>query len=397
MTASTSSPSGAERKPPIYQKNVNKWLLSIIIILTSFIIAHFYLILWSSKLQPLGSMKNFREPSQDKLESEEARELEFWVHRYVRWHKANRHNASRVAVYMPVRAGLGDNVEGMLNLWGYAVTTNRLFLLAPSTLSAMMSESTKKEFMYNKKEDGKFGPLLGKIRVRSMMLSRAITLLKGPTPVAALSLAGSDRPHEFALRPPRYIYRGQIPDFSENVKRAIAKILLEPSEELIKLKNDFLSSNRMGDGKPYFAYHARLGRGVGEKGHHRFSNVNYTYISECAADKLLRIAERYGIKSRDLRVFLATDTADFRIVFEKAMLKKTPRSRVHYMKNDPTHFRYTRGHSAHAKLQVENIILGDAREIIAFWSGFSKVAQWRGKSVKLHEMYYDSCPHRDLQ
>jgi len=299
---------------------------------------------------------------------------------------------------LPVRAGLGDNVVGMLSLWGYAVATKRLFLVrivSPHPFGRMVSESTKHEFVYNEKEDSKFGPLVEEHRiVHNIMRAYTINLLKGPAKVAALHVAGSESPHKFALRNVSY-YSGKIPEFSERVKSAITKILLDPSEELLKLKARFLSSNALDYGKPYFAYHARLGSGLGEKGNPRFANISYTEISECAAEKLLRIAQKYGIKSRELCIFLATDTAAFRIVFEKAMSKKAPHSRVVHMKNPPKHFKNTRDHRGQLRIQLENIILGDAKEIIAFWSGFSLVAQGRGQSKKLHEMFYNSCPRMD--
>jgi len=281
-------------------------------------------------------------------------------------------------------------------MWGYAVTTNRLFLLGmtwPIPLAKMVSESVKSEFIFTK-EDLKRGPLVGKnMHVTGRMGSDPINLLKGKAPIAALHLAGSDRPHEFAMRPPVYKYPGKIPNFSENVKIAITKLLLEPSEDLVKMKDEFLSKNGLDDGNSYLAFHARLGRGIGENMNPRFSNINYTYISECAADKLWRISERHGIKSRDLRIFLATDTSEFRTIFERAMQRKSPHSRVFYRTNAPKHYLAIRDYQRHAEIQLENIILGDAKEIIAFWSGFSNVALWRGKATKLHEMYYNSCPH----
>jgi len=74
------------------------------------------------------------------------------------------------------------------------------------------------------------------------------------------------------------------------------------------------------------------------------------------------------------------------------MLKKAPNARVVYMKKEPRHYAGARNYSAQVQIQLENILIGDAKEIIAYWSGFSNVALWRGKAIKLHEMYYRSCP-----
>ncbi len=56
-------------------------------------------------------------------------ELEFWVHRYMRWHEQNRHNATGVAMFMPIPHGFGDNLKGIVHMYGYAVLTKRLFLM----------------------------------------------------------------------------------------------------------------------------------------------------------------------------------------------------------------------------------------------------------------------------
>lgn len=308
MTASNASVFAQERKDVITsRKNAHKWTSWLIVFLSCCIFAHFiFLLLQSSNFTSIGTMSILREYNKDKMDHEKARELEFWVHRYVRWHKANRHNASRLAVFLSVRAGLGDNVHGMLNLWGYAVLTNRLFLVGPIwpyPLHPTLSEATKLEFIYNLRQDRKFGPLVGArmlVPNKGELLPHTIDLLKGPTHVAALHLAGAESPHEVALRLPRYIHNSEetytLPNFSRSVKSAITKLLLDPSDELLQLKNSFLSQHGLDDGKPYFGYHARLGTGVNEQGNRRFANISYNYISECAADKQRQIAGRYRIE-----------------------------------------------------------------------------------------------------
>lgn len=114
----------------------------------------------------------------------------------------------------------------------------------------------------------------------------AIDVLKGPTSVAAVSLAGTD----------------------VGSKKNDYKILLEASGELLRLKNEYLARNKLDDGRPYFTFHERLDRGVKECGSRRFSIINDTYILQCAADRLRRTSERYGISRGNLRIFLVTDT-----------------------------------------------------------------------------------------
>ena len=135
------------------------------------------------------------------------------------------------------------------------------------------------------------------------------------------------------------------------------------------------ANHGLNDDLPYFAFHARLVRGIGEQ-RERFASIGHQYISECAADKFVRISKRYGMESHNLRVFLATDTPAFRVAFKMVMLRKAPHSRVVYMKNGVTHFLNMHDHKAHLQMHLENMILGDAREIVSFWSGFSLVARW---------------------
>lgn len=392
MTASNAPAVVSERRALIS----HRWPLRFFILLTTCIFIQLFFILRSIITLPANSsMIISRESSQD----EKARELEFWVHRYLRWHKTNRHNASRVVVFSPAYSGFGDNVRGMVNMWGYAVATNRVLLIrfrSPYPLGTLVSHSTNREFIYDEKEDRKFGPLAeGKKQLGKRIEENSVSLLRGPAPVTAFRVTNSENPRDFALRTSSVSYPEKIPLFSDVVKSAITKILLAPSDELLQLKNSFLKRNGFIDNKPYLAFHARLGRGVGERYKMRFHDLKLDFISDCAADKLWQIAKTYEIESQDLRVFLATDTPDFRNIFKKAMLKRAPNSRVIYMNNRVTHFLKTHGHQAHVEMHLENILLGDAREIVAFWSGFSLVARWRGQATKLHPMYYHSCPHRD--
>lgn len=396
MTASNVSDS--ERVALISnRRNVRKWLLRFIKFLTLCIFLHFFFLALSMNLSPKESTTIPRESIQEEMENEKERELEFWVHRYLKWHEANRHNASRVAVYNPLGAGLGDNVYGMINLWGHAVVTNRLLLINfnhPVPLATYLSNRTRREFVYNK-TDEKFGPKIGchlYFPRPASPNSTAAILLKGAVPVVCLHMSHVRDAHEFAELPPPY--PGKVPKFSDAVRTAIGNILLEPSDELLSLKNDFLSKNGLSNGKPYFAFHARLGKGVGEKYMGRFRAINYVYVSECAADRLLRISKEYGIAPKDLRVFLATDTPSFRAIFAEVMEDLVRGSRVITTEHRVKHFKDTRDHFAHLNIHLDSILLGDAREIIAFRSTYTQAAKWRGKAVKLHEMYYHKCPHK---
>jgi len=158
----------------------------------------------------------------------------------------------------------------------------------------------------------------------------------------------------FAERPPNY--QGYVPKFSYEVKRAITRILLEPSNEILKEKNKFLARHKMDDGRPYFGFHARLGRGVGESHNPRFSKIDFEAIARCNAERMRRIGESHGIDRANLRVFIATDTPDFRIVFKKAMHKIVSGSKVIAMNNDVSHFTKSTAHSSQVQMHVENII-----------------------------------------
>jgi len=320
-----------------------------------------------------------------------------------RWHEANRHNATRVAVFLPVeKAGLGQNVAGMLNLWGYAVITNRLLLINftyPYPLGNLVSMRTRAQ-----QDSRKFGNIYGgNIRMptsRSTMWNGVVQLLKGSIPGVGLRVTNSDKPHEFALRDPVLGYKDKdknpVPEFSPVVKRAITRILLEPSEEILGKVNALLSRQGFNHGLPYFAFHARLGFGIGEGTDSRFASaaIDYEAIARCAAEKLVRMGEKYDISPRSLQVFIATDTPSFRPIFEKAIMNVAPDSNVMSMKENQLQHSSNMGkHTSQVNMHVENIVLGNAIEIIALRSGFSQVAYWRGIARKLSPMYYTFCPH----
>jgi len=109
----------------------------------------------------------------------------------------------------------------------------------------------------------------------------------------------------------------------------------------------------------------------------------------------MQVGGKYGMSSHDLQVFIATDTPPFFAVFREATKKIGPRSKVVAMNtNNIAHFLESKSHSSQVQMHVENTVLGDVQEIVAFRSGFSQATKCRRKTAGLNQVYNIFCPHR---
>ncbi len=319
-------------------------------------------------------------------------DIEFWVERYLQWHYKNRDTAKRGAIFLPVPAGLGDNIKGMINLWGYAVLTNRLFLLdvtTPYPLKEVLSERAIRHFVFDPETDKRFVRRVGdkiRISVKLPLWDHVKKLLRESHPTVALHMSISDRPDTIARD--LGFSKTPVPAFSRRVQRAIARIILEPSDEVKSVIHRYKARWKLDASTPYVAVHARLG-GVGEQAIKRFARIQgkSEKIAQCTATRILALAKKKGLGA-PLHIFVATDTAKFRAYFETSVRKESPSSFVHYMESDVHHYADVSNRSAHVNLHAENLLLGGAEHIIAFRSGFSQVATLRGHADMLVIPYY---------
>ena len=328
-------------------------------------------------------------------DQEDDESVKFWVRNYIEWHDVNRVNASRIAVFLPIKAGLADNVKGMLNMWVYSVLTKRLLLLSsnePVPITDVLSDRAIGRFIYRKQFDGNNLTWKGnhlKFSYNSGLTPTMRELLRGNHRIVALHMSKA-QPIPNLIPRLRSIHFGSIniPPFTESARRAVTKILLEPHPALARTVDDF--SRRVG--APYLAVHARLGAGTNEAKHHRFAFIRGRErdIAFCLARAVHRLA-----RDDSQPVFVATDTPSFRLVFRRALREIMPRASVHHVDGNVAHYRWLKGgkagRKAHFAMHAENLLIGGAEHIVALESGFPEIAYWRGRSRSYNKVSFKEC------
>ncbi len=191
--------------------------------------------------------------------------------------------------------------------------------------------------------------------------------------------------------------RGNLPAFSLAVRRAITKLLLEPSATLNRTRRRVSAELGLCDvsaecaptQQHYIALHARLG-GVGEENEKRFRKLKdkYEMVARCLAGWVTQVAKKQNI--RQPRIFLATDTPQFRELFNRTM----GGNRVRWLDLEGTrlvHSSTTNSTRSHTIMQLDNLIIANARHIVTFKSGFSDVAFWRGDARSFQTLWHHHC------
>ncbi len=321
--------------------------------------------------------------------------VRFWFRNYLAWHDMHRTNATRVAVFLPIKAGLADNVKGMLNMWAYAVLTRRILLLnaeEPVPIADVLSQRAIGRFVYRREFDGEKSTWKGddlKYTYVSGLTPSMRELLRGRQRTVALHMSKA-QPIMTLIPKLRSIEYGstRIPPFTRAARRAAAKVLLEPNPLLIRTVNDF--TRRVG--APYLAVHARLGRGTNEARHHRFAAIRGRErdIALCLARQAKRLA-----RNEQQPIFIATDTPSFRRLFRAALHREMPRASVHHVRGSVAHYRWLKGgdagRKAHFAMHAENLLIGSAEHIIALESGFPEIAYWRGHARLYKKVLFKDC------
>lgn len=342
--------------------------------------------------------------------------MNFWLEQHLRWHDANRNNRStRRLIFQTIGAGLGDHIKALVWAYGYAVLTKRLLLIdwpSPYPIETVLSDRARHRFIYRSELDSAgVGPGYGldfNFEYRQGLTPSMLNLLVSDVHTVFLRI-GPAQPPDAVIKKLRGSRWGNktLPRFSWNARRAVTKTVLEPSSELLKYligerhhlalcayhescddENLFERWTRAivyGGStlqrRQYFAVHARLGLGTNESHITRFASSlgHERQIAECFA----RAVKSYAAPSKDPVVFVASDTASWRLLFKDVLLKLLPRAKAVHLDQRPTHFRSIRSGSKHGRetflnLHAEMLLIGDAQRTIAFSSGFPAVGFWRG-------------------
>jgi len=326
----------------------------------------------------------------------------FWISNYMKFHDANRHNRSaRYAIFLPIKAGFGDNVKGMLNMFAYSVLTRRVFLihsLHPYPLETILSAKAMSRFIYSQQLDGNMSRWVGHrlpFHYNSGLTPTMRQLLRSKHKYVAVHMSKAQAMESLISRLRSPVYKNvHIPEFSTHVRRSATKLLLDPSAE-IRRDIKWMLEEFEFSGNPYIAVHARLGIDTGESRHHRFRRLRgkEKSLAKCLANHVKAISKSEGIRYPN--VFVATDTRGFKRLFRRTILDVDilPRSTIRFMNvRNITH--YNTKHilrSSIVQMHIENLLLANARHIVAFESGFADIAYLRGNAKSYTEITYKSC------
>lgn len=325
-----------------------------------------------------------------------AKDINFWVTRYLTWHDANRNTAPRRIIKIPSRGGFGDNVIGMTSVWVLAVLSRRLFLInatTPYPLAEVLSHRARRRFLYSPRDDnglfaetmrrgyrsndsvlsteikhGEFSAVRGDIRTVFTRIT-----IHAPPSISFRHLAG-DR---------------KLPRVSAQVRRAMVRAMFEPSRELLRQHAHVARQLKLRD-REYVAVHARIGAGTLETYNERFRPIlmRQRTVANCFARKVVELGAS--------QVLLATDTPAFRGTFAAALRRVSPGSRSVSYNSEVVHYeRLERqkdgGRKAHFDMHVENLLVANAKHIVSFHSGFSQVAYWRGLAESYTVLTHGEC------
>lgn len=266
-----------------------------------------------------------------------------FIRNYMLFHNKHRRTANRYLVFTPSGGGLGDRFQGMLYAYWAAVASKRVFLIKwndPFPVQDFVKEADdNSDIFYDSTSDK---PRQARLRNGSTIPEIAYLTNKKTTPehferilasnVHTVEMKTSRYPTQFSgifidSHKPKELPRSEMRNVLStfNFKRAVLHHVLQLSDEMrehhervsraMGLRSDE-SSPHDNQRRPYIGIHARLGKGVREDAG-RFQNISkhFEAAARCLASRGVRLSILSG--SPPLPVFLATDTEEFKGIFEK--------------------------------------------------------------------------------
>lgn len=320
-------------------------------------------------------------------------EIDFWFKDYLKWHQTQRNQSNRRIIFVPTTSGLGDMVKGMLTLWYVSVLTNRVFLIKDRDnkmpLSTVLSHDAKKNFLYVPILDRVNGTNSERHLIKSRFPKEVLSALSGNiTNVyvqAQYFVKNVNQLSDFNTN------QKTLPSLSINLKKKIVHRLLDSSEALeIDVNNALIShglcvahNKRCKEGHShYVGVHARLGAGIGEHNERRWGLLSnhYEKVASCFLKHVENISSSVTGKKK---VFLATDTPIFIRLFNETIQKsRSSRYELSSLSSKTKHFKDMNktDWNVFRDMHVEHIVLGHAKHIVSFQSGFSLTAYYRGSA-----------------
>lgn len=390
--------------------------------------------------------------------------IKLFVDDYLTFHIANRNKAgTRYLLFRPQRAGIGDRTGVLLYSYWLAVMSKRVLLIDwvnPFPLQEFITNARAgANFFYHNRTDRARGIVMGldpfdntsKVIVMNgtemdyawdekMMMSGAPVVVSH---FNRMQRSFSDAFVKFAK--PAHISISDMLNIRANANfhRVVFHRVFRLSNELIRdhmllshrlhLRAPYMarevarfarnlsdslpaatrawsatSALNMTSYTPYIGVHARIGKGVGE-GRERFEQItlHMTKAAKCLASRAIRLSHMAG--EPDLPIFLATDTAEFRKLFQ-TVVGKMGHKRIRVLSGDwdivhSTRMAATgRGNVKPTDAGVRRvmwgsymdlIMLGHAQHVLALYSSFPRLAVRLGDSETLTELRNDICLKND--
>ncbi len=352
------------------------FLVKLRITLVLFIVTALVLVFGTTKVQSKQQLKMSK------------KSIDFWVNNYLRWHDAHRHNTSRVAVLLPSTDSLADQVSSIMNVWAFSVLTNRLVLLGvnqPFPLSNVISSHARERFGFEGYRDMRISTLRAPNIVHSDRGRLSYQQVRSDAPVVVLQLSKMKHPSALISA----LAKGKkVPPFSLEVRRRIARLLLEPSNAVTQAVNSFstqhgLCTRDQQNGRQtetsnpctrHISIYAQFKT--------RYGRRNIAKVVSCFARHVRRIVEREN--NHSLTIFVHTDSSEFREELKKAL-------RFVKLKTKAYHPYYDAKLDGQVRVHAENVVLSNARHIVGFQSGFSRAAFLRGHAKSYTIIRPESC------
>lgn len=355
------------------------------------------------------------------------------IDNYVSWHTRTRasYEAARVKgrLIKPPRLlvvrsdlslthGLGDRFRGIVTAYFLAVLSRRLFLIdwrAPIPLSLAFVSPSEANFTYDETLAPHY-PFNDSFVVQGNYYHMSDYY---KTNVTTLFLDSVPKPNVTRwFNPPERRRRdnwllNRLAKYKELepcvVIPLIFRALFRPTPLLRttlghRINQRQMKALKISDGTPFMAIHARLGYGLGEiqTDSGRFdlqrSGTSMLGMARCFVDAVAAHVE-WSTPSSEPRVFLATDTPEFRPLVSTELAKRVPKAHLVSMDADVKHVR-----DLSAKTQkdidsfmdtfVDVFLLSSASVLFNLRSGFSDLAVWMGATCRQHLITYEHCSNK---
>lgn len=367
----------------------------------------------------------------------EQRDLfDLFIADYLRFHAAHRRNGSRVLIFRPARAGMGDTFGRLCYAYWVAVVSRRVLLVdwhEPFTIEGLVeSVDTRTDMFFRDGVDAPENvPSAHIVTGENGIHNKLIGLLESTTttvvmstktlpPVSVLETLAQRR-----FRATRSVRT--IVNFMSSIefRRAILYHVLHLSAAIRRDHVHFASRRDLaanGQGRPYIAVHARIGKGVNERSGRfvRTSGDEGAAAARCLAARAVALSVLLAGGSELLPVFLATDTPAFRMVFSEAVraasggrtqvvsgdwavmhsTKLAQRRQLDAAKAEKTAQKVQKVQKAQTGDEdwavvwggyMDLVMLGHAEHIVALYSSFPRLALALGNAHSLTELRNDLC------